>query len=187
MHAQVSEDERVDCFLGGDLRDSEVFSVNARAMMTDEVLAAEASRYDYFPAIFGGDRDIFSSTPSRCDRALVVGGVSGSKGVDNVEGVGFQAPLCVVLTDGSPWVMDTEGEKSLGDKLEVVEALQEREVLGSSWDESSLVKFRKSLGFTIEGVEGEILKLLLRLKSGRDQGKKRGTLGLTRFDQEVKS
>ncbi|KAL6345756.1 hypothetical protein AAG906_017501 [Vitis piasezkii] len=73
-HAQVSEDERVDCFLGGDLRDSEVFSVNARAMMTDEVLAAEASR---------------------CDRALVVGGVSGSKGVDNVEGVGFQAPLCV--------------------------------------------------------------------------------------------
>ncbi|RVW36101.1 hypothetical protein CK203_079675 [Vitis vinifera] len=108
--AQVSEDERVDCFLGGDLRDSEVFSVNARAMMTDEVLAAEASRYDYFPAIFGGDRDIFSSTPSRCDRALVVGGVSGSKGVDNVEGVGFQAPLCVVLTDGSPWVMDTRGK-----------------------------------------------------------------------------
>ena len=80
-----------------------------------------------------------------------------------------------------------KGEKSLGDKPEVVEALQEREVLGSSWDESSLVKFRKSLGFTIEGVEGEILKLLLRLKSGRDQGKKRGTLGLTRFDQEVKS
>ena len=84
--------------------------MNARAMMTDEVLAAEASRYDYFPAIFGGDRDIFSSTPSRCDRALVVGGVSGSKGVDNVEGVGFQAPLCVVLTDGSPWVMDTRGK-----------------------------------------------------------------------------
>ena len=83
-------------------------------------------------------------------------------------------------------MMDIEGEKLLGDKPEVGEALQEREVLGSSWDESSLVKFSKSLGFTTEGVEGEILKLLLRLKNRRDQGKKKGTLGLTRFDREVK-
>ena len=35
-------------------------------------------------------------------------------------------------------------------------------------------------------LEGEILKLLLRLKNIRDQGKKRGTLGTTRFDREVK-
>ena len=41
--------------------------------------------------------------------------------------------------------MDIEGEKLLGDKPEVVEALQDREVSGSSWDESSLVKFSKSL------------------------------------------
>ncbi|RVX16454.1 hypothetical protein CK203_005910 [Vitis vinifera] len=41
------------------------------------------------------------------------GGVSGSKGVDTVEGVGFQTPLCAMLTDGSPWVMDTEREKLL--------------------------------------------------------------------------
>ncbi|RVW42036.1 hypothetical protein CK203_093309 [Vitis vinifera] len=63
---------------------------------------------------------------------------------ETVEGVGFQAPLCAVLNDGSPWVMDSEEEKSK------------------------------------EGVEGEILKLLLRLKTRRDQGKKKGTLGLTR-------
>ena len=89
-HAKVSKDKGVACFHGRDLRDLEVFSVNARAMMTDDVLAAEASRYDSFPAIFGGDRDIFSSTPSSgCDQALVVGGVSGSEGVDTVEGVGF--------------------------------------------------------------------------------------------------
>ena len=48
------------------------------------------------------------------------------------------------------------------------------------------MKFSKSLGFSIEGVEGEILKSLLRLKTRRDQGKKKGTLGLTRFDREVK-
>ena len=90
-----------------------------------------------------------------------------------------------MLIDGSPWVMDTE-EKSKGNKPEAVEEMQEKEVLGSNWDESSLVKFSKSLGFSTEGVEGEILKLLLRLKTRRDQGKKKGTLGLTRFDREVK-
>ena len=170
---KVSEDEGVTCFHGGDLRDSEAFSVNDRMMMTDDALAAEASRYNSFPAIFGEDQDIFSSTPlSGCAWALVVGGVSGSKGVDTVEGVGFQTPLCAMLTDGSPWVMDTEREKLLGDKPEVVEALQDREVSGSSWDESSLVKFSKSLGFTTEGVEGEILKLLLRLKNRRYQGRR---------------
>ncbi|RVX18032.1 putative ribonuclease H protein [Vitis vinifera] len=58
--------------------------------------------------------------------------------------------------------------------------MQEREIPGSKWDESSLVKFSKSLGFSTESVEGEILKLLLRLKTRRDQGKKKGTLGLTR-------
>lgn len=42
------------------------------------------------------------------------------------------------------------------------------------------------MGFTIEGVEGEILKLLLRLKSRKNQGKKRGILGMTRFEREVK-
>ena len=37
-----------------------------------------------------------------------------------------------------------------------------------------------------EGVEGEILKLLLRLKTKRDQCKKKGIPGMSRFDREVK-
>ena len=96
---------------------------------------------------------------------------------DTVEGVGFQAPLCAMLTDGSPWVMDMEEEKSKGNKSKTIEEMQEREVLGSNWDESCLVKFSKSLGFSTEGVVGEILKL----KTRRDQSKKKGTLGLTFF------
>ena len=60
------------------------------------------------------------------------------------------------------------------------------EVPGSRWDDSCLAKFSKSLGFTTEGVEWEILKLLLSLKNRRDQGKKKGTLGTTRFEREVK-
>ena len=57
---------------------------------------------------------------------------------------------------------------------------------GSGWNDSSLAKFSKTLGFSTVGVEGEVLKLLLRLKSRRDQGKKKGNAGMTRFDREVK-
>ena len=82
--------------------------------ITDEALVTEASRYDSFLSVFGRDQDIFSSTPSSgYDRALVVGEFSGLGEVDVVEGVGFQAPLSAVFTDGNPWVMETKGEKSL--------------------------------------------------------------------------
>ena len=37
------------------MRESESLMVNARVKITDEALAAEASRYDSFPAVFGGD------------------------------------------------------------------------------------------------------------------------------------
>ena len=83
-------------------------------------------------------------------------------------------------------MMDLEGEKSIDDKPEAVEEMQDREDSSSIWDESNLLKFSKALGFATEGVEGEILKLLLRLKIRRDQGKKKGLLGLFRFDREVK-
>ena len=83
-----------------------------------------------------------------------------------------------MLTDGSPWVTGTEGEKYIGNRTQANEDLQKREDLGSNWDESNLAKFSKSLGFTTEGFEGEILKLLLRLKTRRDQGKKKGIPGM---------
>ena len=82
--------------------------------ITNEALVAEASRYDSFLFVFGRDQDIFSSTPSSgYNRALVLGEYSGLGGVDAVKGVCFQTPLSAVLTDGSPWVMETKGEKSL--------------------------------------------------------------------------
>ena len=137
------------------------------------------------PHIWGRVRDFFSSTPSfGCDWALVVRGPSGLD--ETVEGVGFQSPLCAVLKDGSPWVMDLVEEKYKGNMSDAVEEMQERENPGNKWDESSLVKFSKLLGFSTKGIERKILKLLLRLKTRRDQGKKKGTLGLTRFDREVK-
>ena len=102
---RVREDAGVACCHGGDWRVSEAFPTKSRALITDEVLTAEASRYEPYLTDIRGVRDFFSSTPSsRCDRALVVRGPSGLD--ETVEGVGFQAPLCAVLKDGSPRVMD---------------------------------------------------------------------------------
>ena len=56
------EDKGLACFLGGAMRESESLMVNARVKITDEALVAEASRYDSFPTVFGGDRDFFSSS-----------------------------------------------------------------------------------------------------------------------------
>ena len=158
---------------------------NERAQMTKEALTTEASRYESIPVVFGGDWVLFSFSPlSGCDRALVEGGVLGMEDID--KGVGHQAPLRAVLTDGNLWVMGTEGEKNMGNRPQESEDLEEREDPSNSWDESSLAKFSKTLGFTTESVEGEILKLLLRLKTRRDQGKKKGISGMSRFDREVK-
>ena len=83
--------------------------------MTEEALTVEASMYESIPAVFGGDRVLFSSSPpSGCDQALVVGGVFGTE--DIVEGVGFQALLRAVLIDGNPWVTGTDGEKYMGNR-----------------------------------------------------------------------
>ena len=169
---QDKEDGGIACFLGGDWRDSESLTTKARARMTEEALLAEASRYKSVTDVFGGDQVLFSSSPLfGCNRAMVVGGVRGTVVID--EGVGYQAPLRAVLTDGSPWETGTEGGKNMDFRSKESEDLEEEEDQGSGWDDSSLAKFSKTLGFSTVGVEGEILKLLLRLKSRRDQGKKK--------------
>lgn len=48
------EDAGVVCFPGGDRRASEAFPTSARAPLIDEVLRAEASRYEPYSAVFGG-------------------------------------------------------------------------------------------------------------------------------------
>ena len=97
--AHVREDAGVAYYHGGDWRVSEALPTKARALITDEALTVEASRYEPYLTDFGGVWDFLSSTPFGCDRALVVRGPSGLD--ETVEGVGFQAPLCAVLNDGS--------------------------------------------------------------------------------------
>ena len=52
--ARVREDAGVTCCHEGDWRVSEAFPTKARALITDEALTAESSRYEPYLADFGG-------------------------------------------------------------------------------------------------------------------------------------
>ena len=111
---QDRKDKGLVCFLRGAMRELELLTVNVRVEITDEALVGEAFKYESSPFNFVGVRYFFSSTPSLgFVLALVVGESSGLGGLAAVKYVGFQAPLSVILAIGSPWVMETEGEKSL--------------------------------------------------------------------------
>ncbi|RVW75952.1 hypothetical protein CK203_051802 [Vitis vinifera] len=54
LQAQDREDKGLVCFLGWATRDSKSFTANVRAEITNKALAAEASKYNFFPFVFGG-------------------------------------------------------------------------------------------------------------------------------------
>ena len=116
--------------------------------------------------------------------------VAASSGLIALNKVEEQLPLSIILADGNIGVMDTEGEKSLGGdgggggEFEVL--LQELEERGDRWDDSCLARFSKFLGFSTDGIEGEILNLLLRTKRRREQNIKKEISGATKFDRELK-
>ncbi|RVX19928.1 hypothetical protein CK203_004741 [Vitis vinifera] len=80
------------------------------------------------------------------------------------------APLRAVLTDGSPWVTGTEGEKYIGNRTQANEDLQKREDLGSSWDESNLAKFIfwDSRVLELAGMEVGLFSISCRFKNCED-------------------
>lgn len=66
------------------------------------------------------------------------------------------------------------------------ECSKEAPKLSDQWEESSLVKFSKFLGFLIEMYGGELLTLLLRIKNRKKQGKRKGLNSITKVDRELK-
>ena len=56
----------------------------------------------------------------------------------------------------------------------------------SDWEESSLAKFSKLLGFSIEGLEREILDFLSKIRKRRERIHSKGLLEKTKFERELK-
>ena len=95
--------------------------------------------------------------------------------------------MSIILADASNRVLASKGKKplageGLGGELEGL--LQDLD--GCQWDDGCLARFSKFLGFSTEGFEGEILNLLLRTKRRSEQNLKKGSLGTTKFDRELK-
>ena len=55
-----------------------------------------------------------------------------------------------------------------------------------SWEESCLQKFTQCMGLLIEGFEDDFLKLMTMVSQRRNKGKRKGTIGSTKFDRELK-
>ena len=56
----------------------------------------------------------------------------------------------------------------------------------SDWEENSLAKFSKLLGFSIEGLEREILDFLSKIRKRRERIHSKGLLEKTKFERELK-
>ena len=56
----------------------------------------------------------------------------------------------------------------------------------SDWEESSLAKFSKLLGFSIKGLEREILDFLSKIRKRRERIHSKGLLEKTKFERELK-
>ncbi|RVW80650.1 hypothetical protein CK203_044356 [Vitis vinifera] len=56
----------------------------------------------------------------------------------------------------------------------------------TNWEESSLAKFSKLLGFSIEGLEREILDFLSKIRKRRERIHNKGLLEKSKFERELK-
>ena len=156
-----------------------------RGHLTDKALCEEASKYVDLCFIPLGGRDLSSSSPSSFRRVMLNdGSFGGSASMVNEE---EQTSLSIILADGSNGVLASKGEKPVvgeGAGGEFEGLLQDLD--GCRWDDSCLARFSNFLGFSTEGFEGEILNFLLRTKRRSEQNLKKGSLGTTKFDRELK-
>ena len=64
------------------------------------------------------------------------------------------------MAEGGEKAMEEGGGRDVAEKVVDARLTQKVGDFGDQWNESSLVKFNKYLGFSLEGFEGEFLSLL---------------------------
>ncbi|KAL6322566.1 hypothetical protein AAG906_009876 [Vitis piasezkii] len=161
--------------------------------MAEREIVDEAFRYGSYPILKVGESSsssspLFGRTPERepCDHHGVLRVISQR---DNVaEGAATGGDLarregcwdmvavdCEVLEVQNPdWTPAMSGTQV------------QRSEKGSDWEESSLAKFSKLLGFSIEGLEREILDFLSKIRKRRERIHSKGLLEKTKFERELK-
>ena len=161
--------------------------------MAEREIVDEAFRYGSYPILKVGESSyssspLFGRTPERepCNhhgvlrvsrqRDNVVEGAATGGDLARREGCwDLVAVDCEVLEVQNPdWTLAMSGTQvQRGEK-------------GSDWEESSLAKFSKLLGFSIEGLEREILDFLSKIRKRRERIHSKGLLEKSKFERELK-
>ncbi|RVW83846.1 putative ribonuclease H protein [Vitis vinifera] len=69
----------------------------------------------------------------------------------------------------------------------LMESQAQRSEKETKWEDSSLAKFSKLLGFSVEGLEREILEFLSKIRKRRERIHSKGLLEKSKFERELKS
>ncbi|RVW44757.1 hypothetical protein CK203_081811 [Vitis vinifera] len=161
--------------------------------MAEREIVDEAFRYGSYPILKVGESSyssspLFGRTPERepCNhhgvlrvsrqRDNVVEGAATGGDLARREGCwDLVAVDCEVLEVQNPdWTPAMSGTQV------------QRSEKGSNWEESSLAKFSKLLGFSIEGLEREILDFLSKIRKRRERIHSKGLLEKSKFERELK-
>ena len=161
--------------------------------MADREIMDEACRYGSYTNLKVGvysssSSPIFGRTPLRepCDHTgvlrvsrqsdtLVEGADTGGDRARREGCWDLVAIDCEAIEVQNPdWTPAVSGPQALGSEKE------------PDWEESSLAKFSKLLGFSIEGLEREILDFLSKIRKRRERIHSKGLLEKTKFERELK-
>ena len=161
--------------------------------MADREIMDEACRYGSYTNLKVGvysssSSPIFGRTPLRepCDHTgvlrvsrqsdtLVEGADTGGDRARREGCWDLVAIDCEAIEVQNPdWTPAVSGPQALGSVKE------------PDWEESSLAKFSKLLGFSIEGLEREILDFLSKIRKRRERIHSKGLLEKTKFERELK-
>ncbi|RVW39285.1 AUGMIN subunit 5 [Vitis vinifera] len=136
--------------------------------MADREIMDEACRYGSYPNLKVGvslspSSSLFGRTPLRepCDHSGVLR-------------MSRQSDILVERGQNPDWTPAVSGPQAQRSEKE------------SDWEESSLAKFSKLLGFSIEGLEREILDFLSKIRKRRERIHSKGLLEKTKFERELK-
>ena len=90
---------------------------------------------------------------------------------------------CWDLVEANCAVIEVQNPKWNSVRAEPQDLRSEKEI---NWEESSLAKFSKFLGFPTEGLEKEILGFFIKIRKRRERINNKGMLEKSKFERELK-
>ncbi|RVW92687.1 hypothetical protein CK203_041610 [Vitis vinifera] len=179
----------------GRRRQAEMEACLVEKSRTDCALIEEASRYECAPIPCGLMASELASSPLFFFGRSPLGDFCDNSGVDRVAHL-RDTPLCILFplgpseeeNEGRLWEGSSVCKESSGKVLRLVHSEPNvgKGWEEENWEESELAKFSKFLGFSIEGMEKEILEFMIKIRKRREKVHNKNMLEKSRFERELK-